>query len=125
MRPEPQGGSAADFLRNTAGPLVAAIREAITAQGRSIDEVAELCGRVFLYEGKPEKDWKTCERTPISFWEATFADKTRIEVWWQHEHQEQLTYEQAKAALDRKRLTFDGHQFFDAYVPQAAPAVRR
>lgn len=119
----PEEPSVAEFLRTYEGaPAIAALRQAIAAQGRSIDDVAEVSGRNFHYESKPvEKDgkrWAAYERVPVVFWKAIFTDRTRIALWWHNGRQESLTYEQAKAMLDRSRLEFSDRQFLEGYVPQ-------
>lgn len=115
--------SVAEFFRTYEEfPAIAALRQAIAARDRSIDDVVDITGRNFFYESEPvEKDgkrWRTYKRVPVVFWEATFTDRTRIALWWHNARQESLTYEQAKAILRQGRLEFGSRRFLEGYVPQ-------
>lgn len=108
-----QSNGAADYLREFQDvAVVQHMQGALTAQGRAMNDVTEVLFRELIYEGKPNGDWETCERSHIGFYDLTFADKTTIHQYWHFGRNAPLTYEQAKAELDKDRLTLIDRSFF-------------
>lgn len=112
--PKPAG----DWVLNQDEPIARHMRQIIAQKGLTPEDVVECIIHVFLYEGPPTQNgWRTYERTGLCCYRLFFRGETPPHnQYWHWRRHEPLTSEQARQALEQKRLMYTDQHFLETVL---------